>query len=107
MIGLNDSRLKQNSVDSDEISIQPCRSTAEGRHAADPREFPIASTLPTLPVMISDQILDLYAFLFCQGGFRQIGMTFEQFLMVIAVVKPGDLQSNGHENGGAAGRCAS
>jgi hypothetical protein len=40
---------------------------------------------------MNDDVLDLYAYLFCQGGFRQLGMTFEQFLLVIATFKPGDL----------------
>ena len=57
----------------------------------DLREFPIASTAPSLPLAIRDEVLDLYAFLFCQGGFRHLGMTFEQFLLVIAAFKPGDL----------------
>jgi hypothetical protein len=38
-----------------------------------------------------DEILDLYAFLFCQGGFRHVGMTFEQFLLVIAFLAPSEL----------------
>jgi hypothetical protein len=97
VIELHDSRLNQNLGDRYEPKIEECPSTEEGRFAAGPREFPIASTLPELPVMISDQMLDLYAFLFCQGGFRQMGLTFEQFLLVVAVVKPGDLQSNDHE----------
>jgi hypothetical protein len=46
--------------------------------------------------MITDEILELYAFLFCQGGFRQIGPTFARFLLVIAAVKPSDLEANGH-----------
>jgi len=29
--------------------------------------------------------------LFCQGGFRQIGVTFARLLLMIAAVKPGDL----------------
>jgi len=57
----------------------------------DLREFPIASTVPSMPVAIRDEVLDLYAFLFCQGGFRTLGMTFEQFLLVLATFKPGDL----------------
>ncbi len=60
-----------------------------------PRTFPVASTLPGLPVMIRDEILE-HALLFCQGGFRQIGVTFARFLLVIAVVKPGDLEANGY-----------
>jgi hypothetical protein len=61
------------------------------------REFPIASTAPTMPLAIRDEVLDLYAFLFCQGGFRHLGMTFEQFLLVIATFKPGDLTETIHE----------
>ena len=40
---------------------------------------------------IRDEMLELYAFIFCQGGFRQLGMTFEQFLLVAAAIKPADL----------------
>jgi hypothetical protein len=54
----------------------------------EPREFPEASTRPTLPVTISDELVEFYAFVFCQGGFRRLDMTFEQFLLVAAVVKP-------------------
>ncbi len=39
-------------------------------------------------------MLDLYAFLFCQGGFRHLGMTFEQFLLVVAFVAPGELSAS-------------
>jgi hypothetical protein len=46
--------------------------------------------------MIADEILELYAFLFCQGGFRQIGVTFARFLLVIAAAKPGDLEAKRH-----------
>jgi hypothetical protein len=38
---------------------------------------------------IRDEMQELYAFIFCQGGFRQRGMTFEQF--VAAAIKPPDL----------------
>jgi hypothetical protein len=38
-------------------------------------------------------MLELYAFIFCQGGFRQLEMTFEQFLLVAAAIKPADLQT--------------
>lgn len=59
--------------------------------AREPRSFPEALTPPTLSKTISDEMLELYAFIFCQGGFRQLGMTFEQFLLVAAAVKPADL----------------
>jgi hypothetical protein len=42
-------------------------------------------------------MLELYAFTFCQGGFRQAGMTFEQFLMVAAAIKPADLPATREE----------
>jgi hypothetical protein len=41
--------------------------------------------------MIRDEMLELYAFIFRQGGFHQLGMTFEQFLLVAAAIKPSDL----------------
>jgi hypothetical protein len=57
----------------------------------EPRAFPCASTRPTLPSAIRDEMLELYAFIFCQGGFRQLDMTFEQFLLVAAAIEPADL----------------
>ena len=57
----------------------------------EPRDFPIAPSVPNLPAAIRDEVLDLYAFLFCQRGFRQLGMTFEQFLLVMTTLRPGDL----------------
>ena len=38
-----------------------------------------------------DEMVEFYAFVFCQRGFRQLGMTFEQFLIVAAAIKPDDL----------------
>lgn len=46
-----------------------------------------SSSMPELPLKIPDQIIDFYAFVFCQGGFSNLGLTFEQFLAVISVVK--------------------
>jgi len=56
-------------------------------HRSDARAFPLSSSVPELPLKIPDQIIDFYAFVFCQGGFRNLGLTFEQFLAVISVVK--------------------
>jgi hypothetical protein len=42
-------------------------------------------------------MLDFYAFVFCQGGFRQAGITFEQFLLVAAALKPADLPATREE----------
>src|SRR5271169_5092275 len=53
-----------------------------------PRPFPVVSSLPRLPLMIPDEILDYYGWVFCQGGFLNLQMTFEQFLTVVAAVSP-------------------
>jgi hypothetical protein len=63
----------------------------------EPRAFPEASTGPSLPAIIRDEMLEFYAFIFCQGGFRQLGMTFEQFLLVAAAIKPTDLPATREE----------
>jgi hypothetical protein len=69
----------------------PARIAPERRVSVrEPREFPEASARPTLPVTISDVLVEFYAFVFCQGGFRHLDMTFEQFLLVAAVIKPLD-----------------
>jgi hypothetical protein len=53
-----------------------------------PRGFPFVSSLPRLPLMIPDEILDYYGWIFCQAGFLNLRITFEQFLMVVAAVSP-------------------
>jgi hypothetical protein len=58
------------------------------RRLDEPRRFPLVSTLPRLPVMIPDEILDYYGWVFCQGGFLNLHMTFEQFLAVVAALSP-------------------
>ncbi len=63
----------------------------------EPRAFPEAATGPSLPPIIRDEMLEFYAFIFCQGGFRQLGMTFEQFLLVAAAIKPVDLPATREE----------
>jgi hypothetical protein len=73
--------------------LVPARSVS----VPEPRAFPEAETRPTLPATIRDEMLELYAFTFCQGGFRQAGMTFEQFLMVAAAIKPADLPATREE----------
>jgi transposase len=44
-----------------------------------------------------DEMLEYYAFIFCQGGFRPLDMTFEQFLLVAAAIKPADLPATREE----------
>jgi hypothetical protein len=65
--------------------------TPELRRVEEPRRFPLVSTLPRLPLMIPDEILDYYGWVFCQGGFLNLQMTFEQFLAVVAAVSPSGL----------------
>lgn len=64
---------------------------AERRRFEEPRRFPLVSTLPRLPLVIPDEILDYYGWVFCQGGFLNLQMTFEQFLAVVAAVSPSGL----------------
>jgi hypothetical protein len=61
------------------------------RQLDEPRRFPLVTTLPRLPLMIPDEILDYYGWVFCQGGFVNLHMTFEQFLAVVAAVSPSGL----------------
>jgi hypothetical protein len=70
---------------------------ARGVPVREPRAFPEAPRRPTLPTTIRDEMLELYAFIFCQGGFRQLDMTFEQFLLVAAAIKPPDLPATREE----------
>jgi hypothetical protein len=65
-----------------------CHAPVRVVRAYEPREFPEASAAPALPLSIRDEVLEHYAFTFCQGGFRKLGMTFEQFLLVAAAITP-------------------
>ena len=65
--------------------------TIEALRAAAARPFPSVSTTPRLPAMIPDEILDYFGWVFCQGGFLNLHMTFEQFLSVVAAVSPAAL----------------
>jgi hypothetical protein len=72
----------------------------EAHRPDEPRRFPIVSTLPRLPVMIPDEILDYYGWVFCQGGFLNLQMTFEQFLAVVAALSPSGLSPEYDDGGG-------
>ena len=73
--------------DIDPLLSEPLKTAFTG----GPRTFPVVSSLPRLPVMIPDEILDYYGWVFCQGGFLNLHMTFEQFLTVVAAVSPSGL----------------
>ena len=57
----------------------------------EPPEFPCSAAIPKLPISIPEEILDYYAFVFCQFGFGQMNMTFEQFLLVASAVSSAGL----------------
>jgi hypothetical protein len=80
----------------------PARAVVELPEVEEPRRFPTVSTLPRLPLMIPDEILDYYGWVFCQGGFLNLQMTFEQFLAVVAAVSPSGLCPEYDESVGQA-----
>lgn len=82
--------LREGSVVEDE-SDPPRSRLFETVQPGEPRPFPTVTTLPRLPVMIPDEILDYYGWVFCQGGFLNLQMTFEQFLAVVAAISPSGL----------------
>ena len=53
-----------------------------------------AEPRPLALLKMPDEILDYYAFLFCQRGFQGLGMTFEQFLEVVDAIRPGGLRAS-------------
>jgi len=81
----------------------PDGASNDGRRTGEPRRFPMVSTPPRLPVMIPDEILDYYGWVFCQGGFLNLQMTFEQFLAVVAALGPSGLSPEYEVNSGAEG----
>jgi hypothetical protein len=56
-----------------------------------PRRFPSFSGPSSMPLIFPDEILDYYAWVFCQSGFLGFQMTFEQFLTVVTAVRPSGL----------------
>ena len=80
----------RDSTDADRIDASAA-TNGSARQLNEPRRFPLVTTLPRLPVMIPDEILDYYGWVFCQGGFLNLHMTFEQFLAVVAAVSPSGL----------------
>lgn len=72
-------------------SPQTRRRSFSAIHGSGLRRFPTVEEYPQLPSALPDETLDFYAFIFCHGRFLELGMTFEQFLLVIATVAPGRL----------------
>ena len=59
----------------------------------EPPDFPSSTAIPKLPISIPEEILDYYAFVFCQFGFGKMNMTFEQFLLVATAVSSAGLHT--------------
>jgi hypothetical protein len=85
-------RLRQSENDAPEPRsiVKP----AERRPDGNPAAYPATSTPLNPSLMMRDEILDLYAFIFCQRGYRQLGLSFEQFLLVAVAFKPSDLHAS-------------
>ena len=80
-------RLSRSVISLPEASVVMDGDVIAGNGLQQP-DAPFVSSLPGLPLMIPDEILDYYGWVFCQGGFLNLQMTFEQFLMVVAAVSP-------------------
>ncbi len=83
--------LSRDSSSVDDQADELASQNGSARQLDEPRRFPLVTTLPRLPLMIPDEILDYYGWVFCQGGFLNLHMTFEQFLAVVAAVSPSGL----------------
>jgi hypothetical protein len=85
--------------DEDGEEVTAAASIVDAPRIEEPRRFPVVTSLPRLPLMIPDEILDYYGWVFCQGGFLNLQMTFEQFLSVVAAVTPSGLCPEYDETG--------
>lgn len=74
-------------VNSSPLKAEPA--VAPGKYLAgdDLRHYPTAFSRERQPLIIPDAILEFYAFLFCQGQYLSLGMTFEHFLLVVTSVR--------------------
>jgi hypothetical protein len=66
---------------------QPAVALGKYLASGDVRDYPIASRRERQLLIIPDAILEFYAFLFCQGQYLSLGMTFEHFLLVVTSVR--------------------
>lgn len=83
--------LREGNVIPDGDGIPAAAMEALRAAAVPARPFPSVATTPRLPTMIPDEILEYFGWVFCQGGFLNLHMTFEQFLSVVAAVNPSAL----------------
>jgi hypothetical protein len=75
------------SVNSSPTKAQPAIAISKHSADGDLRDYPIASRRERQLLIIPDAILEFYAFLFCQGQYLSLGMTFEHFLVVVTSVR--------------------
>ena len=88
MVGMVQSNVtKSRRVDSSPSEAQPAVAPSRYNGSSDLRDFPIASRRERQLLIIPDEILEFYAFLFCQGRYGSLGMTFEHFLLVVTSVR--------------------
>jgi hypothetical protein len=66
---------------------QPLEVVGGYKTGSDLRDYPVASRRERQLLIIPDAILEFYAFLFCQGEYLSLGMTFEHFLLVVTSVR--------------------
>jgi len=74
-------------VDSNPSNVQPDMAISKHNAGGEVRDYPIASRRERQLLIIPDAILEFYAFLFCQGQYLSLGMTFEHFLIVVTSVR--------------------
>ena len=74
-------------VHSSPSKAQPAVALSRCDAGSDVRHYPIGSRRERQLLIIPDAILEFYAFLFCQGQYLSLGMTFEHFLLVVTSVK--------------------
>jgi hypothetical protein len=69
-------------------------SPAAPRKATAPESAHDGFIARRVSLAMPNEILDYYAWLFCQGGFVNLRMTFEQFLIVVATLWPSKLRDD-------------
>lgn len=78
---------KTRRIDSNPSKDQPVVPISKHNGGGEVRDFPTASRREGKLLVMPDEILEFYAFLFCQGRYGSLGMTFEHFLLVLTSVR--------------------
>ena len=91
-VGAQNNILRLRQSENDAPEPRSIVKSAERRPDGNPASYPATSTPLDPSLMMRDEILELYAFIFCQRGYP--GLTFEQFLLVAVAFKPSDLHAS-------------